>query len=230
MAALLAYLHFRSISFHFDSQEDEPRSTGAFLPVALPPSSLSSRNILSRPGRCLLSHRWTIVASSCDSLIILIRDLNRKRRSAPSAPSEMIFFYLASSEQNQLSIRDYHSPLICTGFFPGRFIRQGAKFLSRTVSPVKIIEKRARNCFSVTSSSGWLWITKRTALPSRLCVLMRLSSREWISIFYVVARVSRCNKKPAWRTEKREQIPDHVDRRFPARLLSSARQIDVAIL
>lgn len=147
---------------------------------------------LSVVWRCLLSHWWTIVASSCDSLIILIRDLNRKRRSASSAIEDDFFFYSTSSKQNQLSIRDYHSPLICTGFFPRRFIRQGAKFLSRTVSPVKIIEKRARNCFSrcnklLVRPTMNYEAHRSPVSPLRL---MRLSSRENLDILYSSSRIS----------------------------------------
>ena len=52
---ILAYLHFRSISFHFNFQEDEPRLLGIFLDFCYSLIDvtlfLSSRNILSRAKR-----------------------------------------------------------------------------------------------------------------------------------------------------------------------------------
>lgn len=116
-------------------QEDESRSLDAFLDSRYFLTNvtlfLPSRNVLSRPKRRLLSRWWAIVASSCDSLIILIRDLNRKHRPRLRFLLLLLllhrgwfFFYSTRSERSQLSIRDYHSPLICTGSFPRRFIRQ----------------------------------------------------------------------------------------------------------
>jgi len=233
---ILAYLHFRSISFHFNFQEDEPRLLGIFLDsyyslidvsfVFI--SFVAKHSLSSEVTRRLLSGWWAIVASSCDSLIILIRDLNRKRQSRLLLHRRWFFLYTARSKQSQLSIRDYHSSLICTSSFPRRFIRQGAKFLSRTVSLLKIIERGAHDCFSGCNKL-LVWPTMNYSAhhspisPSRL---MRLS----ISIFYIAAPVSRYNKKLPYTDKEARRISNHLDRRFPARLLSSAWQIDVAIL
>jgi len=154
-----------------------------------------------RTRRRLLSRWWATVASSRDSLIILIRDLNRKRRGPAFTFSSSIGDSFARRDRNgaQPSIRDYHSPLICPALLsetihPARSEVPFADCLAIKYyrkSERKKEKKDERATASLTSySSGRLWITVRTGpfppYPFRLPLrLMRLFI-ERFSIFHIV--------------------------------------------
>lgn len=195
------YLHFRLILIF--------ERTSLALSTPIRPLPRIGRRFISFLAkrfprrRRLLSRWWATVASSRDSLIILIRDLNRKRRGPAFTFSSSIGDSFARRDRNgtQPSIRDYHSPLICPALLsetihPARSEVPFADCLAIKYyrkSERKKERKDERATASLTSySSGRLWITVRTgpfpSSPFRLPLLLMRLFIERFSIFHIVAR------------------------------------------